>query len=252
MEISAQLRHAASEALRSAGPTYSFIRVYAQGHGEGTDRERRLSYVPLPVGRPSIGTSMAASDGCWSDHRDRGMSEPRVSAALREASACPAQRAPADPSWDRIDSGGGPRPESVPRAVASLELGHPGESSTDTMRGAAGSRSPRLENSSSGPLSRPASVRPWSGTRHRNAPWWAGTVFARAVRVPTHLTSWPRYHVKLELRHEIRGPLLVALQALRAGAVLLLHRKGPPNRARAVPTECASNSGSCQRVPSPA
>ena len=48
MEISAQLRHAASEALRSGGADDSFIRVYAQGHGEGTDRERRLSYVPLP------------------------------------------------------------------------------------------------------------------------------------------------------------------------------------------------------------
>jgi len=46
---------------------------------------------------------------------------------------------------------------------------------------------------------------------YRNAPWWAGTGSARAVRVPTHLTSWPRYHVKLELRHEIRGPLLVGI-----------------------------------------
>jgi CRISPR-associated protein Csb2 len=43
------------------------------------------------------------------------------------------------------------------------------------------------------------------------APFFRGMDGANEVRVPKHLDGWPRYHVAVDFREPVKGPLLVGL-----------------------------------------
>jgi CRISPR-associated protein Csb2 len=43
------------------------------------------------------------------------------------------------------------------------------------------------------------------------APFWAGSGAANAIRVPRHLSNWPRLHVRVEFKEALAGPVLAGL-----------------------------------------
>jgi len=43
------------------------------------------------------------------------------------------------------------------------------------------------------------------------APLWAGAESALAIRVPEHLSGWPRYHVEVHFRESVGGPVLAGI-----------------------------------------
>jgi CRISPR-associated protein Csb2 len=43
------------------------------------------------------------------------------------------------------------------------------------------------------------------------APLWAGSTAARAFRTPRHLSRYPRYHVEVQFREPVRGPVLAGI-----------------------------------------
>jgi CRISPR-associated protein Csb2 len=55
------------------------------------------------------------------------------------------------------------------------------------------------------------SARLVEGLAFQPAPMWRGGEDARAVRVPLHLTRWPRYHVEVRFREAVQGPVLAGI-----------------------------------------
>jgi len=46
---------------------------------------------------------------------------------------------------------------------------------------------------------------------YQHAPYWRGAGSAWSVRPPQHLAVWPRYHVRVQFRRAVRGPLLIGI-----------------------------------------
>ena len=49
------------------------------------------------------------------------------------------------------------------------------------------------------------------GFAFQGAPWWQGTKHASAIRVPDHLSGYPRIHVEVRFRRGVRGPVLAGI-----------------------------------------
>lgn len=205
MEVSARLRHGASEVLRTDGAEESVLKVYALGHGEGKERDRRLSYVPLP----SIGH--VHSDGrirrvllvgLPDDHRIESVA-PLMEGLRLVAPGKPVSRLLALDATDSVLA----RYVGASRTWASVTPvilhGH------DARRGRVDSRRTRallhraLEEAGIG-----KTVASFAFGR---ACWWHGIGSSRDIRVPEHLAPWPRYHLRVEFRTEVGGPLLVGI-----------------------------------------
>ena len=45
----------------------------------------------------------------------------------------------------------------------------------------------------------------------KRAPYWAGCGDARLMRVPQHLNNRPRYHVSVEFKTEMSGPIIAGI-----------------------------------------
>jgi CRISPR-associated protein Csb2 len=43
------------------------------------------------------------------------------------------------------------------------------------------------------------------------APFWTGAEAAKSIRVPKHLDGYPRYHVEVEFREAVEGPVLAGI-----------------------------------------
>ena len=205
LEIAARLRHATSEALRSDGADEPTLRVYALGHGQGTERDRRLSYLPLPsigheysdgrirralvVGLPGDGRVTALApilDG------ERLVAPGKVATRLVALTGV-------DPVLDRYVGSS----RSWASVTPVILHGH------DARRG-------RVDPERTHTLLREAIAQAGLGLTvgwydYRTAPWWPGTGSSRDIRTPAHLSTWPRYHLRLELRTEVRGPLVVGI-----------------------------------------
>ncbi len=208
MEVSGQLRHATSEALRSEGAGEGFLRVYALGHGEGKERDRRLSYVPLPsIGHRYVDgrirrVLVVGPQGPW-DSRVKSLGPllegARLAVPGAPAHAFLAQAATDDPVLRRY-VGPGRTWSSVTPVILH---GH------DARRG-------RVDNPRTRALIEEALEQAGLGGvvkeyEYRSAPCWPGTGSARSMRVPSHLGTWPRYHIRIELRRDVRGPLLAGI-----------------------------------------
>ena len=208
MEVSGQLRHAVSEVFRSDGADESFLRVYVLGHGEGEERDRRLSYAPLPsIGHQHVDgrvrrVLVVGPPGPW-DSRAGSLSSlldgARLAAPGAAAKACLVPVPKADPVLARYLG-----PSRSWSSVTPVILhGH------DERRGRVDiERTRALLEQAFKQAVLGASVATYV---YRNAPWWPGTGSARSMRVPAHLATWPRYHIRVELRREMRGPLLVGI-----------------------------------------
>lgn len=46
---------------------------------------------------------------------------------------------------------------------------------------------------------------------YQQAPYWRGAGAARMARVPKHLAQWPRYHVRVVFKNEVKGPVLAGI-----------------------------------------
>jgi CRISPR-associated protein Csb2 len=46
---------------------------------------------------------------------------------------------------------------------------------------------------------------------YQQAPYWRGAGAARTARVPKHLAQWPRYHVRVVFKSEVKGPVLAGI-----------------------------------------
>lgn len=208
MEISAQLRHAVSEVLRSAGAEETFLRVYILGHGTGKDRDNRLSYVPLPsIGHQFVDGRVRrilvlGPRGPW-DTRAKSLASlldgARLTAPDALPTTCLVPTSTDDPVLARYFG-----PSRTWSSVTPVVLhGH------DARRGQINvSRTRSLIEEA---LEQAGLGRAVQSYAYRNAPWWPGTGAARSMRVPAHLGTWPRYHLRIEFRREVGGPLLVGI-----------------------------------------
>lgn len=205
MEIAAQLRHAASENFRSDGADEDFVRVYVMGHGVGIDRDRRLSYVPLP----SIGHNYV--DGrvrraLVTGPRGDGQIKEKdylLDGALLSSEGKPTARLASltgiDSVLERYI-----RPSRSWISVTPVILhGH------DSKRGRVNPEKTRVLLQEAFDQAGIGSV--LESYAYRAAPWWPGTGASQQLRVPSHLAMWPRYHVRIRLKVDVSGPLLVGI-----------------------------------------
>jgi CRISPR-associated protein Csb2 len=205
MEISARLRHATSEALLSNGAEESTIRVYALGHGKGPERDCRLSYIPLP----SIGhqhtdgrVRRALLTGLPGDRHVKDLASIMDGMRL-VAPGKPAARLVALTGKDVVLDHYVGSSRSWASVTPVILHGH------DAKRG-------RVDPNKTRKLIQEALDQAGMGNAvatyaYRRAPWWPGTGSSRDIRIPAHLASWPRYHLKVEFRTEVRGPLLIGI-----------------------------------------
>lgn len=208
MEVAARLRHTTSEMLRSLGADEPFLRAYALGHGTGEERDRRLSYVPLPsIGHQHVDgrvrrALVVGPPGPWD-------SRARVLGDLLEGARLAPPGGSAEYGLVSITDGDVVlkrylSPSQTWCSVTPMVLhGHDARNGRVNVARTRLLIEQALEQARLG-----GAVLSYA---YRNAPWWPGTGSARSIRVPSHLSSWPRYHVRLELRHDVRGPLLAGI-----------------------------------------
>ncbi len=205
MEVSARLRHGTSEALRSDGAEESVLKVYALGHGEEKERDQRLSYVPLP----SIGHEH--SDGRIrrvllaappDDRRIEGVA-PLMDGLRLVAPGRPVSRLVALDDDDPV----------LARYVGSSRTW---ASVTPVILHGHDARKGRVDPDRTHALLLAALEQAGVGKSvatfaYGRTAWWHGVGSSRDIRVPEHLSHWPRYHLRVEFRSEVRGPLLVGI-----------------------------------------
>ena len=210
MVVASWLRHAAAEALQQEGYRTGDINRLVLGHpADSVSRGSHMSFVPLP----SIGH--AHSDGRI---RRALLTEPPDSTgeltALLQTKL--SGHVLTDENGRRVcvlsepDDGSrvwpfyyGPSP--IWRSVTPVVLhGH------NASRG-------KLLLSKTEKLIReafekgghpPASI---EAVYFQPAPLWAGAESALAIRVPKHLSQWPRYHVEVHFRESVGGPVLAGI-----------------------------------------
>jgi CRISPR-associated protein Csb2 len=207
--VAAWLRHATAAYLRTQGIDGEWIRVYAEGHGSGEDRGRRLSYVPVP----SIGH--ISSDG---GIRRALVVEPvdsdgRTAALVRVGMvACPLfddekhlrarldEPERDDPVFDLYT-----RPATLWTSVTPLLL-HGRDHMHGKFSPAKAEKLILQAFANSG-----YDVGQISSIWYQAAPLWRGAGGARECRVPQHLAQWPRYHVGVEFRTPVPGPVIAGI-----------------------------------------
>lgn len=208
MAVSARMRHAAATALSDSGE--GFLRVYAQGHGRGSDRDRRLSYVPLPsVGDPNSDGRIrrvlfVGPRGEW-DHKATKLRFLLERTPLEQAGRITA-RLSVLRAGERQSSGVMQLYAGRSRVWASVTPvilhGH------DCRRG-------RVDTNRTVRLLREAFQQAGYGEvesfAYKQAPWWPGTGAAREIPVPKHLNQWPRYHAKVVFKNVVQGPILAGI-----------------------------------------
>lgn len=205
MEVSARLRHGTSEALRSDGAEESVLKTYALGHGEGKERDRRLSYVPLPsIGHEhSDGRIRRVLLAAPADDRQIGRVALLVEGMRLVAPGKPVSRLVALDVDDPVLA----RYVGTSRVWASVTPvilhGH------DARRG-------RVDPERTRALLLEALEQAGIGTAvatfaYGRSSWWHGIGSSRDLRVPEHLVRWPRYHLRVEFRTGVKGPLLIGI-----------------------------------------
>ncbi len=215
MIVAAWLRHAAAEALREEGFARELIDSFVLGHPpEGGDASFRLSFSPLP----SIGHKHA-------DGRIRRVMIVEPPGSSGEVCRLLGQKlvgwAATDESGVRVCSFGPLAADSVVSCYLPA-----------TKRGTAARRWRSVTpvvlhgyNSSHGRISllkterlllRAFEMAGYSGdsiarVAFQAAPLWPGAGAAGQIRVPPHLKALPRYHVEVEFRTDVPGPVLAGV-----------------------------------------
>jgi CRISPR-associated protein Csb2 len=207
MLVAAWLRHATKERMTIEQRPADWIACYVCGHTEKGQEGQRLSYVPLP----SIGHE-------YSDGRIR-----RALVVL--------------PAWDlgksvtylrRLAGDGLVAADGItqawlaPAELDSVQERYVGESSIwtsvtpvvlhgrDHNGGKFRARKvERLLFQAFRESGYPSDLIEAFG--YQQAPYWRGGGSARCAQAPRHLAAWPRYHVRVQFRKAVRGPLLIGI-----------------------------------------
>lgn len=207
--VAGWLRHAAGQRLKLEGKDSDWISRYAMGHGREEERNRRLSYVPLPsIGHPHadgeirralLVEPLTGSEGvagllAWglggtSLTDDGGRTRARALDLERE-----------DPVLRRYTV-----PATLWASVTPVLL-HGHDHSGRRFVPAKAERLLREAFEQSG--YDPGAI---AEVGYQSAPLWSGTGHARECRVPSHLSQWPRFHVSVRFRRPVPGPVLVGI-----------------------------------------
>lgn len=208
--VAAWLRHAAAEALREEGVEEAMIGSRVLGHGEAGNGDERISYVPVPtVGHEfsdgAVRRVLLVESFGMDGELARLLQLKMVSRVLTEAGtgrprARLAELAAADGVLERY------RRESEVWSTVTPVILHGYNTSRGKLSQA---KTERLllqafeKSGYPGSLIREVSFRP--------ACSWAGPGAATAIRVPRHLSQWPRYHVWVRFTDLVRGPVLAGI-----------------------------------------
>lgn len=214
--VAAMLRHTAKEAMTEEEMDSAWIDSYICGHTETRDLGHRLSYVPLP----SIGHR----------HADGGIRRVMI---VEPPSPTPADREALDllaiklPGRILTDHGSTERallsPPKNTSSVLPFYVRKPKQESTvwesvtpvclhgfNTSRGDISlAKTNRL-------LCQAFETAGFSAANiasltFQPAPYWGGCAAAGRIRVPDHLSKWPKLHVRVEFLSPIRGPVLAGI-----------------------------------------
>jgi CRISPR-associated protein Csb2 len=194
MIVAAWLRHAAAEAIRGEGITQEVINSFVLGHPpEGSDPSFRLSFAPLP----SIGHRYA-------DGRIRRVMIVEPSGSGGDMCRFGPLAADSVVSWYLPTTNRGTaarRWRSVtPVVLHGYNSSHGKISLLKTERLLL--RAFEMAGYPAGSIARVA---------FQAAPLWPGTGAAGQIRVPPHLNALPRYHVEVEFRTDMLGPVLAGV-----------------------------------------
>ncbi|MGA7408949.1 MAG: type I-U CRISPR-associated protein Csb2 [Bryobacteraceae bacterium] len=211
--LAAWVRHAVGAALKAEELDQEWIDSYVLGHTSSKDLGRRLSFVPLP----SVGHQH--SDGAI---RRVLVVEPR-NASASDAEAIDLLRIKL-PGTALIAEG-----ETWPRAILApvidgsvvfpRYIGEANDWSTVTpmilhghnaMRGQISVvKTERLLLQAFEKAGFPEDR--ISQMVFQTAPFWAGSEAPVKIRVPRHLSQWPRLHVRVVFKDKVRGPVFAGL-----------------------------------------
>jgi len=210
MVVAAWLRHAAAEALREEHWDAGVIDSYVLGHAAtGEAPGNRLSFLPLPSIGHSHGdgrvrrVAIAEPLGCQTDAL-RLLSLKLPVSPLTDEAGQPVCRLARPASGERVVQFYRWKAKQW-RTVTPLILhGH---------NAARGRHSPakteRLLLQAFEAAGYPERL--IAGLAFQPAPYWAGCGGITAIRVPRHLDGWPRYHVTVEFREAVEGPIAAGL-----------------------------------------
>lgn len=207
MRVAAWLRHATAEAFRDRYDQ-AFLNQYVLGHVESGDRSNRLSYVPLPsVGHRHVDgwirrvaiVEPRSADGKVTREIRRTMAGALLFEEGKTEPACalaPIQDSEVAFYTDQSRSW---------RSVTPVIL----HGFNTQRRHLSLAKTEKLLLESFSKCGYPAdSIREFSV---QPAPLVPGAIGARDILVPKHLSSWPRYHVRVEFHTDVPGPLLIGI-----------------------------------------
>lgn len=211
MKVAAWMRHAAAEALRKEGIPDTIVDSYVLGHGNGYGRH--MSFAPLP----SIGTMHTNG----SVRRVMVVEPPGEDGSVSEL----LETKLATSELISLANGGPSKPVCVLAATSRddgvlrfyLKTGTVWNSVTPVVLHGFNSEHGKFSLKKTEQLLYQAFEK--SGYFRRQiaelyfqpAPFWAGTEGALQMRVPQHLSKWPRYHVSVRFCEPAAGPILVGI-----------------------------------------
>jgi CRISPR-associated protein Csb2 len=209
--VAAWLRHAAGEALRQEELQESWIDSYVLGHTAPTDLGHRLSFVPLP----SVGHQ----------HSDGGIRRVLIvepPAAEKDAEALDLLGVKLA-GWTLTDDGGANRAALAPVLQEHKVLpfyaaqAKVWSSVTPVILHGYNTDRRRISLAKTDRLLLQAFELAGIGqdvidsVSFQPAPYWPGSEASPAIRVPRHLTQWPRFHVRVTFKEAIQGPVLAGI-----------------------------------------
>jgi CRISPR-associated protein Csb2 len=209
--VAAWLRHAAGQALRQEEMSQRWIDSYVLGHTAPEGLGQRLSFVPLP----SIGHQ----------HNDGGIRRVMIlepAEASTDAEALDLLRIKLA-GWILTDEHGTDCAVLVPLRDERKVLPFYTRKATvwqtvtpvilhgyNAARGRISlTKTDRLLCQAFDAAGFPESL--IDNITFQAAPFWAGAGAANAIRVPRHLSNWPRLHVRVEFKETLTGPVLAGL-----------------------------------------
>lgn len=207
--VASWLRHASGARMERERQDAAWIRSYVMGHGDGEERNHRLSYVPLPtIGHPH-------ADGRV--RRALVVEPPGASPSIAKLLAWGLE-------GTRVtDNEGVVRARLLPLGPQDRVLGRyvreaaSWASVTPVILHGHDRKGRRFSAAKAERLLREAfmqsgyAVGEIAELSYQPAPYWAGTGAASGCRVPGHLARWPRFHVAVRFRRPVPGPVLVGI-----------------------------------------
>lgn len=207
MLIAAWLRHAAKQRMLRERRPLDWIDGYVCGHVERGRESKRLSYIPLPsIGhahadgriRRALVALPADDTGSSLPYLRRLAGDELVS--LDGAAQAWLARADQDSVQDRYVG------ESCTWMSVTPVVLHGRDRKDGRFR-------PRkveklLVQALQAAGYAPDTVEEFS---YQQAPYWRGAGAARMIQTPRHLAPWPRYHVQVQFRRPVRGPVCIGI-----------------------------------------